>query len=169
MKNISLRVTFLLLFCLGNLWLHSQAATSLSTPTSCPDVCDGSITVTIDPDQLDSGTLLPFTIEYENENNGDSEIFTMNEYQITFSDLCRGDYDINVTLTEDENEVCNIELISRVKTTPYKADYSLSFSPGSEPLLRNAFFGLNNPIPGEDIMFNLYSVSDQEELCFGLL
>jgi len=88
---------------------------------------------------------------------------------MVFSDLCSGNYDIDITLVEDENEICGIELESKILTTPYKADYSLSFSPGSEPLLRNAFFGLNNPIPGEDIMFNLYSVSDQEELCFGLL
>ena len=56
-----------------------------------------------------------------------------------------------------------------MKTEIYKADYILSFSPGSDLPLRNAFFELNNPIPGEDIMFNLHSVSDQEELCFGLL
>jgi len=169
MKNISLKIILSLLFCMGNICLQGQAATVLATPISCLDVCDGTITVTIDPDQLDSGTDFPFFIEYENKDNGDWETFTMNSYEIVFSDLCRGNYDIDITLVEDENEICGIELESKIITTPYKADYSLSFSPGSEPLLRNATFELNNPIPGENIMFNLYSVSDQEELCFGLL
>ena len=60
MKNISLRIILSLLFCIGNICLHGQAATALATPISCLDVCDGTITVTIDPDQLDSGTVLPF-------------------------------------------------------------------------------------------------------------
>ena len=84
MKYI-IKITFFLPFLLGSFWLHGQAAIALSTPTSCLDVCDGSLTVTIDPNELDPGTVPPFQIEYENEDNGDAESSTMNGYEITFS------------------------------------------------------------------------------------
>ncbi len=159
-------ILLVLLLTIGNTISFAQISSAIVHPITCSGVCDGSITITVDPSQLESYQELPFEVEYISGDSGNSGSFIMNDYSIFLPNLCMGEYEIVVTLNDDEvNGVCIDEFILQVTLEEYIPDFITSFSLGSDPTIRNAFLELNNPIPGEDIMFQLFRDMTGEILC----
>ena len=100
MKKYHGRFTVLILF-LSTSHLSLTGQDIIASVTTCPALsndCFGSITVTIDPSELDTDWMLPFEIEYINTETGASDYMEVRRYEFTIEDLCSGNHDLTLHL-----------------------------------------------------------------------